>query len=375
MNIERYHWRHYFGGMAFLLIILQLASGMFLSLFYLPDLGEAYASVQSLYRDFPLGAWVRDSHRWIAAFLVGAIIIHAIRSLLRKEFLGSERKVIWLTGGLLLLPLLGLMVTGAILPWEWKGYWFMEMVPNYLEFVPLIGPWLKQASIDAFSINRNFAAHVVIIPFITIVLLDFHIFHKLRIRRVGLTRYLLKHAVLVLPFLVAIAVLAIVVAAPTLDPDEIPLPLEGTYIPAPEWFILMPLVPFMYFENFLAPLLGVYLAFGLFVLLAVLPYIVRQRVKGAQIPGTGTRNVNIPVSWRTRIVSFLVVFMVVGVVFGAFYAGGYRSPTLGCNSCHNVSYGARMGVPPKAFKDRKIVPLLDDNQWMVEHWFFPQVVW
>jgi hypothetical protein len=34
-----------------------------------------------------------------------------------------------------------------------------------------------------------------------------------------------------------------------------------------------------------------------------------------------------------------------------------------------------MGVPPQAFKDRNIVPLLDDNEWMVEHWFYPQVTW
>jgi hypothetical protein len=52
-----------------------------------------------------------------------------------------------------------------------------------------------------------------------------------------------------------------------------------------------------------------------------------------------------------------------------------ESPTLGCASCHNVSMGIRMGIPPEAFKDRNIVPLVDDNHWMVEHWFYPQVAW
>ena len=42
MKIERYHWHHYFGGIALLLLILQLLSGIFLTLFYLPELERAH---------------------------------------------------------------------------------------------------------------------------------------------------------------------------------------------------------------------------------------------------------------------------------------------------------------------------------------------
>ncbi len=75
------------------------------------------------------------------------------------------------------------------------------------------------------------------------------------------------------------------------------------------------------------------------------------------------------------IAPFLIVFFVAGLPFGVLYMETHESPTLGCNSCHNVSMGARMGIPPKDFKDRNIVPLVDDNHWMVEHWFYPQVAW
>jgi hypothetical protein len=74
-------------------------------------------------------------------------------------------------------------------------------------------------------------------------------------------------------------------------------------------------------------------------------------------------------------VSFLIVIFPTAVPFGLLYSETHVSPTLGCNSCHNVMMGTRMGIPPKAFKDRKINPLLDDNHWMVEHWFYPQVAW
>ncbi|NIQ97267.1 MAG: cytochrome b, partial [Desulfuromonadales bacterium] len=59
--IKRYHWRHYFGGVAMVLLVVQLLSGIFLTLFYHPHLEEAYASVQYLYKDFSAAAWIRDS--------------------------------------------------------------------------------------------------------------------------------------------------------------------------------------------------------------------------------------------------------------------------------------------------------------------------
>jgi hypothetical protein len=48
---------------------------------------------------------------------------------------------------------------------------------------------------------------------------------------------------------------------------------------------------------------------------------------------------------------------------------------MGCNSCHNPSAGTRMGLPPVTYKDREKNPNLKDNTFMVEHWFYPQVVW
>ena len=114
MKIELYHWRHYFGGVAVLLLILQFLTGTFLALFYQPDLQQAYASVQNLYQDFAVGAWIRDSHRWLAFFIFAAIVAHVARSLLRKEFLNYARRSSWLTGGLLVLPILALLVTGLI---------------------------------------------------------------------------------------------------------------------------------------------------------------------------------------------------------------------------------------------------------------------
>lgn len=277
MKIERHHWRHYFGGVAVVLLISQLLTGIFLALFYRPDPQQAYASVQGLYRDFAVGAWIRDGHRWLAFFIFAAIVAHVARSLLRREFLNYARRTSWLTGGLLLPPVLALLVTGFILPWEWKAYWFMEMVPNYLGRIPLVGPVLKAFLIDAFTLSRNFVAHVVILPVITYILIDIHILAALRKRKAGIGKYLTRHAMISVPFFIAVAVLAVTIPMPTEDPDVIPMPLEGTNIPAPEWFFLFLLRPFLNFDDAMASFLGIYLPLIVLVVLIVLPHAFKGR--------------------------------------------------------------------------------------------------
>ncbi len=397
-HVKHHHWRYFFGGVALILIVLQLLSGLVLTWFYSPHLNEAYASVQYLYKDFMALAWTRDIHRWIALFLLVSIILHVIRSLLRKDFLRTKRKTRWLTGALLLPIILAFLVTGFILPWEWKGYWFMEMIPNYMESIPYIGASLKQFLIDVFTLNRAFVVHVLILPVISLVLMDLHTLTVLRKKKGGIPRYLLKHGLLTVPFFLVIVVLAVTIPMPTQDPEIIPMPLEGTYIPTAEWFILVFFVPFMHYQGFMASFLSLYLPFIVFLLLALLPYYLRQKHKhpelqtnseaeaqaesppeaelqaapeaDAQIKNTGGRK-----KIMTFAASVFAVLLVSGILFGSLYRAVYESPTLGCNSCHNIYLGVRMGVPPQAFKDRNIVPNLDDDKFMVEHWFYPQVVW
>jgi quinol-cytochrome oxidoreductase complex cytochrome b subunit len=375
MKIELSHWHHYFGGVALVLLILQLLTGIFLGMYYQAGLETSYASVQSLYKDFAAGALIRDGHRWMALFIFAAIIIHVVRSLLQRKFLNYLRTTYWLTGGLLLLPLLALLVTGLILPWEWRAYWLMEMVPNYLGELPLIGGTLKAYLIESFTLSRNLVAHAVVLPIVAYILIDFHILALLRLKKLNLGTYLAKHALLSLPFIIAIAVLAYNIPTPTEDPDIIPMPLEGAGIPAPEWFFLFLLQPYLNFEGAMAALLSIYLPLALFIILILLPYVFKGRNVGQQGAPSRPMGKLGKVKAFAAAGSFLIVVVVTAVPFVTLYAETHVSPTLGCNSCHNVMMGTRMGIPPKAFKDRNIVPLLDDNHWMLEHWFYPQVAW
>jgi len=390
MKIKQYHWHHFFGGVALLLLIIQLLSGSVLTLFYSPHLNEAYASMKNIYDEHSVVAWIRDTHRWAALFLMIAVIMHFIRSLLRKDYLNRDSKTLWLTGILLYLPMLGFLFTGVILPWEWRGYWFMEMVPNYVNEIPLIGPSLSDFLLNAFTLNRTLVVHVVILPAITLVLMGIHTFTRIIKRAGGLTLYVIEHSLFTLPFLLAIAVLAYALPMPTQDPAIIPMPLEGENIPTAEWLILVFYVPYLYFKGFMATLFGFYIPFIIFLVLAIFPYFLRasksRRGKTQEeIPHVGKSgalaNIMAPIRRvlgaraYAKTLAFLSVFLAAMVLFVPLFAVSHASPTMGCNSCHNITAGNRMGIPPPTFKDRVMNPNLKDNTFMVEHWFYPQVVW
>jgi quinol-cytochrome oxidoreductase complex cytochrome b subunit len=363
---EKVHFRHYFGGLSLLLVILQLLTGIFIILFYDPTLDNAYKSVQHLTNEVAGGSLLRNIHRWVAVFLFLTVLIHAIRCTLRWDFFNPAKKSLWLTGILLLLPMFLLLITGLILPWEWKGYWFMEIVPNYFEFVPKIGSSLKAFFIDSFTLPRYQVIHILILPIITLILVDYHFLKRMRQR--GVFTYIFRHALLSLPFIIAVIVLSKYVTIPSNDPQEIPMPLEGRYVPAPEWYILVLLIPLMHYKGKAVFILSIVLPSLLFIVLSILPYLYR----GSRVPEGLSF---LKKSRFRRLIKAVMVFIIFSAITALIYRGSYDSPTLGCNGCHHLKSGFRMGVPPKEFKDRNALPNLDDNQWMMGHWFYPDEVY
>ena len=98
-----------------------------------------------------------------------------------------------------------------------------------------------------------------------------------------------------------------------------------------------------------------------------------RRVKGTSLGRDAWRKLK-----RNRVATTALVVLATLATLAVFvplYAVSYPSPTMGCNSCHNVRAGTRMGLPPETFKDRTVNPNLKNNTFMVEHWFYPQVVW
>lgn len=399
---DRPNWRHYFGSFAFLILILQLITGIFLTLFYEPTLKEAYKSVQMISYQIPAGSLSRNLHRWIALGLFGAIMVHTIRSTLRQDFMNPNKRVDWMTGVLLVWPIFLLLYTGLVLPWEWKGYWFMEMIASYAATVPFMGPDFKAFFLMEFTLPRYLVVHILLLPVICLVLADYHLLTKLRKR--GIFRHMLKHFWITLPFLVLFVLLAVYATIPSNDPIEFGMPLEGEHIPAPESIALLILLPFKSFTGTLVPLLSIYIPAILFFGVAFMPFYLKGKkfVKPSadeeyeeeeeavsegvpdaadfEFESADEEKKAPPVkNPRSGLVSGvlwgLLVFFVFSVFSGLMYYGTYESPVLGCNSCHNLSRGFRMGVPPPTFRDRRTLPNLDDDKWMMGHWFYPTEIY
>lgn len=354
------HWKHLFGGIAFILIILLLVSGTYMTFYYEPALDKAYKSVQNFQYKVYLGGITRNFHRWAAFLIFISVLIHILRSFFRGDY-RSNRRLEWVTGCLLFGMTFLDLATGLILPWEWKGYWFMEMVPNYFGVIPVIGPGLKQFLIDAFTLPRTFILHILLLPLIGLVLIDLH--YMMRLRKRGIWAWFVKHSLLSLPVIILAVYLAKALPIPASDPEVLPDPMYGIWIPAVEWVWLVLFYPFLKFKGQWIALGAVYLPLLLLFVLTIFPFFFRR---------TGERR---PKKKVVKVLGGLAALLAGLMITGMVTYSCYQSPTLGCNGCHHEYSGVRMAIPPESFKDRVRNPLLNDNTWMMNHWYYPNVVW
>jgi len=363
---KKINYRHYFGGAALLILILQLLTGLYMIFYYEPSLRETYKTVQFFNNEALLGAFTRNIHRYGAFFLGIAVMIHLWRGFMRRDYQGG-RKWIWITGVGLSLVVSGFFISGTILPWEWKGYWMMEMFNNWLRSVPLFGEGLYNFFMTSYTPTRNFIIHDIILPLSAYILLQIHCLGRLRKR--GFKDYFVRQTVAIIPLLIAIVAFAMIFEVPTEDPQIIPFPMDGQFIPAPEWFFVTFLLPYWYFPPREWAFYLFWIPFILLMLTTLLPYL-NKRKKREEIAAISEK----------RLKYLKTAYAGVGIAFGTLLVvgllwGSVKSPWMGCNSCHNVAMGDRMGIPPVSYKDTERNPLLLDERWMMRHWYEPQVVW
>jgi len=162
-----------FGGISLFLILIQLFSGVIMIFFYTPEPDKAYNSIIAMSNDVPLGWLLRDMHRWSSTLLLATVFTHMIIVFYMKAF-QSPRQFTWLSGVFQLLMVFFLVVTGIILPWNWRSYWSFAIWMDYVESWTIGGETLKNLFLDTFTLNWAFYTHVLIIPLIIAVSLSFH---------------------------------------------------------------------------------------------------------------------------------------------------------------------------------------------------------
>ena len=152
---------------------MQLLTGIFLIFFYTPNPEFALLSIERMSNEVTGGALFRNMHRWGSTLLVATVFTHMITVFYRKAY-RNPREFNWTSGVLQLLMVFAFVISGILLPWDWRAYWSYSIWVDYVESWPLIGGFVQEFLLDTFTIYRVFIIHVLVLPLIITVLLVFH---------------------------------------------------------------------------------------------------------------------------------------------------------------------------------------------------------
>ncbi len=174
------------GGMAALLVVIQLVTGLLLRFHYEPSPENAYNSILNMQESLLFGTMLRNIHHWSAIALVWLAFLH----MLRVIFTGAYRKprhASWLFGLALLILVVLSNFTGYLLPWDQLSYWAVTVSTSLLSYIPLAGEFLREALLGGKEVGQPtltnfFNLHTGVIPLLMIVLMGYHFW---RIRKAG----------------------------------------------------------------------------------------------------------------------------------------------------------------------------------------------
>nr|ABY80852.1 cytochrome b [Lepidophyma pajapanensis] len=164
------------GSILGLCLIIQILTGLFLSMHYTADISLAFSSVAHICRDVQYGWLIRNIHANGASIFFISIYLHIARG----AYFGSYMYTMtWNTGVILLLLVMATAFVGYVLPWGQMSFWGATVITNLLSAIPYIGTTMVQwiwggFSVDNATLSRFFAFHFIL-PFIIIAMAAIHL--------------------------------------------------------------------------------------------------------------------------------------------------------------------------------------------------------
>jgi len=176
---KNFNFWYFFGALSILVLIIQIVTGIFLTMFYKPSATEAFASVEYIMREVHWGSLIRTMHSTGASLFFVVVYLHMFRALLYGSYRGP-RELLWLIGMLIYLVLMGEAFMGYMLPWGQMSYWGAQVIISLFGTIPFIGPelaeWIRgDYFISDATLNRFFALHVIALPLVLCGLVVAHI--------------------------------------------------------------------------------------------------------------------------------------------------------------------------------------------------------
>jgi len=183
---KNFNFWYFFGALATLVLVIQILTGIFLTMNYKPEASLAFASVEYIMRDVSWGRLIRYMHSTGASMFFVVVYLHMFRGLIYGSY-KAPRELIWLFGVGIFLVLMGEAFFGYLLPWGQMSYWGAQVIINLFTSIPFVGPdislWLRgDYTVSDATLNRFFAFHVIALP---LVLLGLVLAHLIALHEVG----------------------------------------------------------------------------------------------------------------------------------------------------------------------------------------------
>ncbi len=170
---------YFFGSLALLVLVMQLVTGIFLTMFYKPGELTSFDSVEYIMREVDYGWLIRYLHSTGASAFFIVVYLHMFRALLYGSY-RAPRELLWLIGMLVYLALMAEAFMGYVLPWGNMSFWGAQVIVNLFGTIPGIGKplveWIRgDYGIGDATLNRFFALHVAAIPLALLLLVMLHL--------------------------------------------------------------------------------------------------------------------------------------------------------------------------------------------------------
>lgn len=174
------------GGMAALLILIQIVTGILLRFYYTASPAGAYDSLIFLRDSVLFGQFIRNIHYWSGVFMLIICFLHFLRVFFTGAY-RDIRRMNWLFGLFLLVLVVLLNFTGYLLPWDQLAYWAITVSTNIIGYLPLAGESLRTAILGGKELNEGtlqtfFTFHTAVLPVLLSVLVLYHFW---RVRKAG----------------------------------------------------------------------------------------------------------------------------------------------------------------------------------------------
>ena len=175
---KNFNFWYFFGSLAMLVLVIQVVTGIFLTMHYKPDTELAFESVEHIMRDVSWGWLMRYLHSTGASMFFVVIYLHMFRGLLYGSY-RKPRELLWIIGMIIYLALMAESFFGYLLPWGNMSFWGAQVIISLFGAIPFIGEglaeWIRgDFVVSDATLTRFFAFHVILVPLLIIGLVFVH---------------------------------------------------------------------------------------------------------------------------------------------------------------------------------------------------------